>query len=288
MRTSLLFSVSAGAALSLSSMLFFAAPSPADEASWLAGDMVQVAANRTDLMPLPGASSHPLVAYLRRPDEPGRHPVVIELHGCSGFGTMDVVVADVLKSLGYVALALDSLGDSNVCDKDPADGGLAEAFDAYAALDWLAQQSYVDSDRIALLGFSMGGAATLDAVQPGLIEDKKPRHFRAAIAYYPWCKDREGLTTVPTLIFVGDKDDWTLASWCEEMIARRDGKGSPVKFVVYPGATHAFNFPAPAREFLGHHLEYDAEATADAWAQVRSFLHERLDGSEPADHTDLP
>ena len=38
------------------------------------------------------------------------------------------------------------------------------------------------------------------------------RHFRAAIAYYPWCKDRAGLTTVPTLILVGDRDDWTHAS----------------------------------------------------------------------------
>lgn len=284
MRILLLLSVCATA---LFSMLLFAAPSPADEASWLAGDVVQVAAHRTDLMPLPRESSQPLMGYLARPGEPGRHPAVIELHGCGGFGTMDVVVAEVLKSLGYVGLALDSLGDYIACDKNPADGGLAEAFDAYAALDWLAQQSYVHSDRVALLGFSMGGAATLDAVQPGLIEDKKPRHFRAAIAYYPWCKDRDGLTTVPTLILVGDKDDWTQASWCQEMMARRDGKGSPVTLVVYPGATHAFNFPAYAREYLGHHLEYDAEATADAWAQVRSFLHES-DGSEPADHTDLP
>jgi dienelactone hydrolase len=221
------------------------------------------------------------MGYLVRPEDPGRHPAVVELHGCSGFGTMDVAVADVLKSFGYVALALGSLGDSNVCDKNPADGMLAEAFDAYAALDWLAQQSYVDADRVALLGFSMGGAATLDAVEPGLIEDKKPRHFHAAIAYYPWCKDRAGMTTVPTLMVVGDKDDWTLASWCREMMARRDGKGPPVTLVVYPGATHAFNFPAPAREYLGHHLEYEPNATADAWTQVQSFLYSTLDGPQP-------
>src|SRR5215472_17418713 len=225
MRTLLLFTVSAGAALT--SMLFFAAPSPADEASWLARDMVQVAAHRTDLMPLPRESGHPLTGYLARPIESGRRPALVELHGCGGFGTMDVAVVEVLKSLGYVGLALDSLGDHIACDKNPADGGLAEAFDAYVALDWLAQQSYVDSDRGALLGFSMGGAATLNSVEPGLIEDKKPRHFRAAIAYYPSCKDRDGLTTVPTLILVGDKDDWTHASWCKEMMARRDGKGSP-------------------------------------------------------------
>jgi hypothetical protein len=168
------------AALVLSTALFLPAPASAEEAAWLAGEMVQVAAHRTDL-PLPRMSSQPLMGYLARPDEPGRHPAVIELHGCGGFGTTDVVVADVLKSFGYVALALDSLGDANVCDKNPGDGELAEAFDAYAALDWLAEQSYVDSNRVALLGFSMGGGAILSGLEPGLIEDKQSRHFRAAI-----------------------------------------------------------------------------------------------------------
>ena len=133
----------------------------------------------------------------------------------------------------------------------------------------------------------MGGAATLDAVEPGLIENKKPRLFRAAIAYYPGgCKYKSGLTSVPTLILVGDKDDWTLASWCRSMMARRDGKGVPVTLVVYPRATHAFNSPAPAHEYLGHHLEYDPSATADAWKQVRSFLGEGFGESVPAERTD--
>ena len=268
----------------LSTALFLPAPASAEEAAWLAGEMVQVAPHRTDL-PLPRMSNQPLMGYLARPDEPGRHPAVIELHGCGGFGAMDVVVADVLKSFGYVALALNSLGDANVCEQNPGDGEFAEAFDAYAALDWLAEQSYVDSNRVALLGFSMGGGAILNGVEPGLIEDKKSRHFRAAIAYYPWCKDRAGLTTVPTLILVGDRDDWTHASWCQEMMARRDGQGSPVELTVYPGATHAFNFfPGAPRVYLGHHVEYDPKATADAWKQVRRFLQEKLDGSGPADH----
>src|SRR5437764_6214446 len=39
-----------------------------------AGDMVQVAAHRTDHLPLPRTSSEPLMGYLARPDEAGRHP----------------------------------------------------------------------------------------------------------------------------------------------------------------------------------------------------------------------
>jgi dienelactone hydrolase len=278
----------ASAAAGLAAMLCAGRQLGAEEFAWLAGNMVQVADHRTELMPVLRPGSQPLMAYLARPDDPVRHPAVIVLHGCSGFGTLDVAVADVLKSFGYVAIALGSLGDSNVCTGDISDGKLAEAFDAYAALDWLAQQSYVDAGRVAVLGFSMGAGATLDTVEPDLIEDKKPHHFRAAIAYYPWCKDRDGLTTVSTLILVGDKDDWTHASWCRDMMTRRDGKASTVKLIVYPGATHGFNAPAPTREYLGHHLEYDAKATADAWAQVRSFLYENLSPSGTADQPGNP
>src|SRR5436305_13984173 len=273
---------STGAFVLLSTAPSLPAPASAEEAAWLAADMVQIAAHRMDL-PLPRMSSQPLMGYLARPDEPGRHPAVIELHGCGGFGTMDVVVADVLKSFGYVALALDSLGDANVCEYSSGDGEIAEAFDAYAALDWLAEQSYVDPNRVALLGFSMGGGATIYGVEPGLIQDKKSRHFRAAIAYYPWCKDRACLTTVPTLILVGDRDYCTRASWSERMMARRNGQGSAVKLTVSPGATHGFNFPGAPREYLRHHVEHDPKATADAWKLVRSFLQERLDWSGPAD-----
>jgi poly(3-hydroxybutyrate) depolymerase len=142
--------------------LFSTPPASAEEGAWIGGNMIQVAAHRTDLGPFLGQSTHPLMAYLARPDEPGRHPAVIEMHGCVGFGPLDVVVADALKSFGYVALALDSLGDDVACDN--VWGGLAEAFDAYAALDWLVQQSYVDPDRVGVIGFSMGGGAALDAV----------------------------------------------------------------------------------------------------------------------------
>ena len=205
---------------------------------------------------------------------------MIELHGCAGFGTYDPVVAEVLKSYGYVALALDSLDETNVCNQG---GDVAEAFDAYKALDWLARQNFVDPDRVAVLGFSMGGFATLDAVETGMgaIEKIEKRHFRAAIAYYPGCRYRAGVMTVPTLILVGAKDDWDLAKWCREMMARRNGKGAPVKLVVYPGATHAFNFPFRTRIYLGHHLAYDPQATAEAWKEVRSFLHTTLGSPQP-------
>lgn len=249
--------------------------------------MVEVAPHRFDEVMEP--SRHALLGYLARPSTSGRHPAVVVLHGCSGLGPGTVVAADVLKSFGYVALALDSLGRFNACEFH-ADAALAEAFDAYAALHWLARQNFVDPDRVALLGFSMGGIATLDDVEAGVgaIEKAEKQHFRAAIAYYPCTRDWAGVITVPTLILVGDKDDWLPASWCRDMMVRRAGEGAAVKLIVYPGATHAFNFPGPSRQYIGHHLAYDPQATAEAWQEVRIFLDNTLDKAKSATRTAPP
>jgi dienelactone hydrolase len=263
------------AAVAVATVLGIAGPCRAQDLAWLGGDTVQIAVHRTGLTPSGQPNTPALVGYLARPRQPGRHPAVVILHDCSGFGIYYPVIADVLKSYGYVALALDSLGDTNACLELGA-GAAAEASDAYLALDWLARQNFVDPSHIALLGFSMGGSATLDSIEAGPSEEKQSPHFRAAIAYYPECKDRTGMMAVPTLILVGDKDDWTPASLCRDMMARRNGKGAAVTLVVYPGATHVFNFAYPTRDYLGHHLVYDPQATAAAWRQVRDFLQARL------------
>jgi len=142
---------SLGATILLSAALGLAAPARAQGLAWLGGDTVQVAAHRMGLMPFPEPSNHPLLGYLGRPDALGRHPAVVVLHGCGGFSPFEPVVADVLKSYGYVALAIDSLGEINACNTPGSLGSVSEAFDAYAALGWLARQNFVDPDRVAVL-----------------------------------------------------------------------------------------------------------------------------------------
>jgi dienelactone hydrolase len=239
---------------------------------WLGGDTVEVAAQRSARGG--GAGEGPLNGYLARPQAPGRHPAVVVLHGCAGFGTNDVVAADVLQSFGYAVLALDSLGEDDSCGKEGS--SLAVAADAFLGLDWLARQDFVDPDRVAVLGFSMGALATLEAVAAGRPPQANGRHFRAGVAFYPRCRQQPGPMAAPTLILIGDKDDWTLLSWCQEMMTRRAGQGAPVDLVVYPGATHAFNVPSNPHQSHGHHLEYDPAATADAWRRVRGFLQAEL------------
>ena len=57
--------------------------------------------------------------------------------------------------------------------------------------------------------------------------------------------------TVPTLILIGELDDWTPAKECRNLaegrddwgISREKGKGIPIELIVYPGAYHDFDVP---------------------------------------------
>jgi dienelactone hydrolase len=51
-----------------------------------------------------------LLGYLARPDGTGPFRTVVGLHGCMGISSHSVAIDDRLKALGYVALAIDSLG----------------------------------------------------------------------------------------------------------------------------------------------------------------------------------
>jgi dienelactone hydrolase len=218
-----------------------------------------------------------LLGYLARPDGAGPFPAVVVLHGCAGFYSPNAAIADDLKSEGYVALAVDSLGPRGISHRC---GGLfiEQAIDAYAALKYLSQQPFVDPGRVAVLGYSMGGGSALDDVQRGFINRLFPEKFAAAIAYYPWCRGRSAMVDAPTMILIGAADDWTLAEGCRELVAQPHGAGAPVDLTVYPDAHHGFNFRGlqPGVRRFGHWLEYNEPAATDAWEKVRAFLATNL------------
>src|SRR5262245_46058450 len=158
------------------------------------------------LAAVPGA---PLEGYLVRPDGPGPFPAVILMHRCRGISqAIEGVWSERLSSWGYVALAVDSFRTRGI--KDNCTTGLVgRVYDAYGALDYLAGSPFVDTKRVAVVGFSDGGSATLGAVQLGAAEGIMDRQFEAAVAFYPPCADSSGDMAVPTLILAGELDDWT-------------------------------------------------------------------------------
>lgn len=237
----------------------------------------------------PLANPSPLQGLLRRTNSAGPSPAVVLLHSCNGnWQRLDERWGKRIESWGYVALTVDSFGPRGI--KDTCNGGapVALAFDAYRALDFLVRQPFVEPARVAVLGFSQGGWLALTSVEHGAIEQTSPNKFRAAVAFYPPCIWFKGNMTIPTLILVGERDDWTPAQACRNMvegiddmgISRQKGQGVPIRLVVYPDAYHSFDVPSPSApiQYFWHRLEFNQAAADQAAGAVREFLDATIGG----------
>lgn len=220
--------------------------------------------------------SETIEGYLSKPDGAGPFAAVVYLHGCGGLGpNTRHRIGEMLTGWGYVSLAVDSFaprGIKEACTNSmpPRQG------DALGAMLYLSKLTFVDSSRIIVMGSSQGAIVALQLAsnRPKLFAVPDEPKFKAAIAFYPRCGVATEQLTVPTIILIGELDDWTPAKDCEQWMAVRSGKGAPVKLTVYPGAYHNFDRPGlgDGRWIFGHWLKYDADAAQRANEETRDFL----------------
>jgi dienelactone hydrolase len=223
-----------------------------------------------------------LDGYLVKPDGAGPLPAIVLLHGCGGLSTSFRHApaasrwVDHLVNWGYAVLAFDSFAARDISPPCTRDVDFYRVADAFGALAFLKGRSDIDGARVSVFGFSSGGIAALSSVEQ---RDHEPfelpadLQFKVAIAFSPVCVT-EGVMTAPALVLVGELDDWSPVARCRFMVADSEGKGPPIKLVVYPGAAHDFGDGAlrPLRRWFGHFSAYNRAAADDATAQVRDFL----------------
>jgi dienelactone hydrolase len=219
------------------------------------------AAERKVAIPAEGVS---LPGYVSAPSGAGPFPAVLLVHSCLGLPSNRAEIGRRLEKAGFVALFIDEFaprGLTETCTRDFPEG----ARDAAAAGAWLAAQSEVDPARIAIVGFSQGGAIALE-------EAVASRGFKAAAALYPPCANVAGQRlAIPTLVEVGADDNVTPAADCAAL-ARVNPK--TLRLVVYPEAGHVFDDPqfAGGVDRLGMHLIYDPKHAGPAYAELMRFL----------------
>ncbi len=197
-------------------------------------------------------------ALLFKPEGKGPFPAIVGLHGCGGLwrgeGNLNAREREWAKhfvELGFVVLFPDSFTSrgypKGICHEAGAANEMHQVErpqDAYAALQWLQRQTYIQPEKIILMGWSNGGStllATLDENQKARPKDLK-YDFHYGLAFYPGCfqttKNPIWKNIIPISIFHGEKDDWCLARYCQKL-SNQHG----LDLHLYADAYHDFDAP---------------------------------------------
>jgi carboxymethylenebutenolidase len=206
--------------------------------------------------------------YLAEPSH-GSGPGVLVLHAWWGLTEPFRHVCDRLAEAGFVALAPDLYHGRTTAVVEEAQA-LGEALDRdverwrgdiAGAVQVLRQH---DTSKLALVGFSLGGAYALD-MSVTLAEE-----IAAVVTFYDSYPglDFSGAKAAYLCHFAED-DSFIPAESVARMEQELQAAGRPVTVYTYPGTKHWF--------FEENRPEYDAEAARLAWERTIAFLHERLE-----------
>jgi dienelactone hydrolase len=168
-----------------------------------------------------------------------------------------------------------------VCESPKKVSPETRACDVYGAAAYLRKQSFVDPQKIGMIGFSHGGWTALYVTQEYFPEQAKEEPVQAVVSYYPWCQSSRLKTTdTPLLVLAGAEDDWTPAERCSSYIDAQDsGYNNNITLKVYDRATHGFDDSNmnPPVIYEGYTIAYEASAAADSIAETKAFLARYLD-----------
>jgi carboxymethylenebutenolidase len=231
----------------------------------------------TERVTLPVGDATEMSAYVARPDGSGPYPAMLVLQEALGVNSQIRGVADRYANEGFVAIAPDlfhriSPGyEATEIDlkkvmqlvKKLTNDGLI--LDATAAFQWLGARSDVRADKIAAVGFCMGGRAAY------LANSELP--LAAAISYYgggiaSGLLERAAQLGGPHLFFWGGKDQGITAEQRRAVIDAVHAARKRYVNVEFSDANHAF--------FNEQADRYNHSAAVQSWAIGTAFLRETL------------
>ncbi len=213
--------------------------------------------------------------YLAIPEH-GNGPGVLVLHAWWGLTYIFKQVCDRLAQEGFVALAPDLYHGKTTASVEEAQT-LVEALDQdlegvradiSGAMQFLRQHEATnqanDRGKLALVGFSMGGAYALGT------SVNLTREIAAVVTFYASYPGLDySRASASYLCHFAEDDPFEPAESVVQMEQELQAAARPVTIYTYPGTKHWF--------FEENRPEYDAEATRIAWECTIEFLHQQLD-----------
>ncbi|HZI72000.1 MAG TPA: dienelactone hydrolase family protein [Nitrososphaeraceae archaeon] len=198
-------------------------------------------------------------------------PTVIMIHENRGLNDYIKSMANTLAREGYVVLAVD-LFKGQVAQTNQQAQQLTSSVrsnpatttsNLQAAVNYVSSLPFVDSSKIASIGWCFGGGQSL---QLALHSEQHP--LAATILYYgtPLVTDKQELSKIkwPVLGIFGDYDQANPVPLINSFKAALDADGITNQIQIYKGLGHAFANPSGAN--------YAPQQTADAWQKTLAFL----------------
>jgi len=210
-------------------------------------------------------------ALIYAPEGKGPFPGILVIHEWWGLNDWVKEQASKLSDLGYVALAVDLYRGKVATKPDEAHEimrGVPDdraARDLHAAFEFLKSQANVKKDRIASIGWCMGGGYSFEVAlqEPTLTAD--------VVNYGHLATDPESLKKINASILgiFGGQDRGISVDDVKKFQQSMKQMDKKVDVVIYPNAGHGFENP-------NNKTGYRADDTADAWKRTVSFLAETL------------
>jgi dienelactone hydrolase len=175
-------------------------------------------------------------------------PLVIGVAGSLGWGEHNFEYMQMYRNMGIATFELQSFKSRGVTSTVGEQVSVTTAMmilDAYRALEKLGKDPRIDSDRVAITGWSLGGGVTLfTAWNPLKRAITTDISFAAHLAFYPPCfimPEILDFTDAPLHILIGELDNWTPAAACEELVPLMQENGIDIDITVYEDSHHSFD-----------------------------------------------
>jgi glyoxylase-like metal-dependent hydrolase (beta-lactamase superfamily II)/dienelactone hydrolase len=229
-------------------------------------------------------------ALVARPEEEGKYPAVLFQHGRRGLDELLQRHVRRVAARGFVVLAPDIYG-AHFIGTHPIEHDYALEKDVDAAVDALLARDDISSSRACLYSHTRGGYYALKVATTFA---RQQNDIACYVSYYPHLQDPNApepqqvygyapeidQLSLPTLVFVGDEEQYQRRRVIETSIEVLQDKGRDARLIVYPGVGRGFDFRPPnVRTFA------DDLASKDALQRAARFMRQHL-AEEPAHDAD--
>ncbi|MGH7783893.1 MAG: dienelactone hydrolase family protein [Candidatus Binatia bacterium] len=215
-------------------------------------------------------------AYVTRPKGDGRRPAVIVISDNLALDDHNRDIGRRLAKAGYVAIVPDVVSREGGTNSFPNREAVAQAIsklnddnlmkDLMGAQNYIKGQSFVQANKIGVVGFCWGGGKTF-------LFTTQSKDLAATVIFYgPIPKDLDAVKniTAPVLGNYGELDK-PISSQVPRLAEEMKKNGKSYDYKIYPDAPHAFY--SDVRED-----RYRPEAAKDAWGRTLEFFKKHLQG----------